>query len=78
MPQVKALVLGAGGQLGSDLVRLLGSGTGATDAELSVTDLGSLQRVLERRQPSIVFNCAAYNGVDQAETEPGKATFQVG
>jgi len=67
---VKALVLGAGGQLGSDLVRLLGPGTGATRAELSVTDLRSLQRALETRQPSIVFNCAAYTAVDQAESEP--------
>jgi dTDP-4-dehydrorhamnose reductase len=70
VPEVKALVLGAGGQLGSDLVGLLGAGTGATRAELSVTDLTALERALESRQPSIVFNCAAYNGVDQAESEP--------
>lgn len=70
MPAVKALVLGAGGQLGSDLVRLLGPGTGATRADLSVTDLPALQRALHARRPSIVFNCAAYNAVDQAESEP--------
>jgi dTDP-4-dehydrorhamnose reductase len=67
---VKALVLGSGGQLGSDLVRLLGAGAGATRADLSVTDLPSLQRALETRQTSVVFNCAAYNAVDQAESEP--------
>lgn len=70
MPAVKALVLGAGGQLGSELVRLLGVGSGVTRAELSVTDLGSVQRAFEIRQPTVVFNCAAYNGVDQAESEP--------
>jgi dTDP-4-dehydrorhamnose reductase len=69
VPDVNALVLGAGGQLGSDLVRLLGAGTGLTHAELSVTDLTSVQRALESRQPSVVFNCAAYNGVDRAESE---------
>jgi dTDP-4-dehydrorhamnose reductase len=70
VPDVKALVLGAGGQLGSDLVGLLGAGTGSTRAELSVSDLTSLQLALDSRQPAIVFNCAAYNGVDQAESEP--------
>jgi dTDP-4-dehydrorhamnose reductase len=70
---VKGLVLGSGGQLGSDLVRLLGVGSGASHAELSVTDLDSLHRVLESRRPSVVFNCAAYNGVDQAESEPSPA-----
>jgi dTDP-4-dehydrorhamnose reductase len=70
---VKALVLGAGGQLGSDLVRLLGAGTGATRADVTVTELPSLEWALETRQPSVVFNCAAYNAVDRAESEPGLA-----
>lgn len=70
MPAVKALVLGAGGQLGSDLLWLLGGESGAAHTDLSVTDLSSLRRALEHRQASVVFNCAAYNGVDQAESEP--------
>jgi dTDP-4-dehydrorhamnose reductase len=70
VPAVKALVLGAGGQLGSELTRLLGAETGVTRAELSVTDLPSLTAAFETRRPEVVFNCAAYNGVDQAESEP--------
>ena len=71
--RVNALVLGAGGQLGSELVRLLGEGAGVSHRELSVTDLVSLHGLIDDRRPSIVFNCAAYNAVDRAETEPALA-----
>ena len=65
----KALVLGAGGQLGSELARLLGAGSGVVHAEASVTDPDSIDRLIRSRRPEIVFNCAAYNAVDRAETE---------
>jgi dTDP-4-dehydrorhamnose reductase len=38
-------------------------------AEASVTDRDAIDRVIRRRRPEIVFNCAAYNAVDRAETE---------
>lgn len=69
MPAVNAIVLGAGGQLGSELVRLLGPDSGVTHAEASITDPESIEQLLRRRRPEIVFNCAAYNAVDRAETE---------
>ncbi len=62
-------MLGAGGQLGSELARLLGPGSGVTHADLSITDRDSIDALLRRRQPETVFNCAAYNAVDRAETE---------
>ena len=64
-----ALVLGAGGQLGSELARLLGSDSGVAHAQASVTDRESIDRLIRERRPEIVFNCAAYNAVDRAETE---------
>ena len=67
---MNAIVLGAGGQLGSELVRLLGSGSGVLHAEASITDRDSIDNLLRRRRPDLVFNCAAYNAVDRAETEP--------
>jgi dTDP-4-dehydrorhamnose reductase len=70
LPGVKALVLGAGGQLGSDLSSFLGPGSGLARPELSVSDLPRLLAVMADRRPAVVFNCAAYNGVDQAESEP--------
>ena len=70
---MKALVLGAGGQLGSDLVRLLPGAVAMTREQLSVTDAAALRGALERHRPEVVFNCAAYNPVDKAETEPEQA-----
>jgi dTDP-4-dehydrorhamnose reductase len=70
---LKALVLGAGGQLGSDLVRLLPGAEAMTREQLSVTDAPGLRAALERHRPEVVFNCAAYNPVDRAETEPEQA-----
>jgi dTDP-4-dehydrorhamnose reductase len=66
---VNAIVLGAAGQLGSELARLIGKGSGVTREEVSVTDQKSLDDVLSSRRPEVVFNCAAYNAVDRAETE---------
>jgi dTDP-4-dehydrorhamnose reductase len=67
---VNALVLGAGGQLGSELVRLLPQAVGLTRAELSVTDREGLERACAEHRPDVVYNCAAYNAVDRAESEP--------
>ena len=69
MRAVNAIVLGAAGQLGSELVRLIGQGSGVTHNEVSVMDLHALDELLGSRRPGLVFNCAAYNAVDRAETE---------
>ncbi len=70
---MKALVLGAGGQLGSDLARLVPGAVAMTREQLSVTDAAGVRAALERHRPDVVFNCAAYNPVDRAETEPERA-----
>src|SRR5258706_10043231 len=67
---MKVLVLGAGGQLGSDLALLMPGAVALTRKHLSVADAPGLRAALERYRPEIVFNCAAYNPVDRAETEP--------
>jgi dTDP-4-dehydrorhamnose reductase len=70
---VKAMVLGAGGQLGSELVRLLPEAAGLLHQRVSVSDRASIEAALVRYRPDVVFNCAAYNAVDKAETEPDLA-----
>jgi dTDP-4-dehydrorhamnose reductase len=70
---MKALVLGAGGQLGSELARLLGPGSGLTRHEVSISDRDAVDHLLSERRPAIVYNCAAYNAVDRAETEKDMA-----
>jgi dTDP-4-dehydrorhamnose reductase len=69
-PFVKALVLGAGGQLGSELVRLLPGVVGFSRGELSVSDRAAIEAACVRFRPDVIFNCAAYNAVDKAEIEP--------
>ncbi len=73
---MRALVLGAGGQLGNELVRLVGDAGAVPHAELSITDGDAVDRLIAERQPEVVFNCAAYNAVDRAEVEP-EAAFAV-
>lgn len=67
---VKSLVLGAGGQLGSEFMRLLPDAVGLTHHDLSVSDRAAVEQVCRQHQPQVVFNCAAYNAVDRAEAEP--------
>jgi dTDP-4-dehydrorhamnose reductase len=62
---LNALVLGAEGQLGSEVVRLLpGSGVSGPIHEKEV-----IEELLDYRRPDVVVNCAAYNAVDRAESE---------
>lgn len=70
---MKALVFGAAGQLGSELVRLLGDGTGVTHDQVSITDANAVEALIAQRRPDVVFNCAAYNAVDRAEEEEALA-----
>lgn len=72
---MKALVVGANGQLGRDLVAALGSEVvwAGGRAELDVTDWEAVSSVVGRLRPDVIFNGAAYNKVDGAESETGRA-----
>lgn len=71
---MKALVTGAAGLLGTDLVRaahdrgweVVGLDRGALD----VTDADAVVDTLDRHAPDVVLHCAAYTAVDRAESEP--------
>jgi dTDP-4-dehydrorhamnose reductase len=67
---VKALVLGAAGQLGSELVKLLGPESAVPHSGLDITDRTAVETAITGRRPDVVFNCAAYNAVDRAESDP--------
>jgi dTDP-4-dehydrorhamnose reductase len=74
---MRCVVLGAGGQLGSDLVpRLPGEVVPLTRAGADLTRPGPLGDTLRDLRPGVVMNCAAYNLVDRAEAEP-EAAFAV-
>jgi dTDP-4-dehydrorhamnose reductase len=71
---VRALVLGARGQLGAELVRVLGERghhvTGLGRHELDITRGEAVEQALRQHRPDWVLNAAAYNQVDVAESEP--------
>lgn len=73
---MRLFVVGADGQLGSDVVRLLSPTVEViarvTD-ELDVTDRTGLEQAMATLRPDVVINCAAYTAVDRAETEQDAA-----
>jgi dTDP-4-dehydrorhamnose reductase len=74
---LKYAVLGAAGQLGRDLCpRLVGEVVPLTRADADLTRPETLNDVLGQLRPDVVINCAAYNFVDRAESEP-EAAFAV-
>lgn len=73
---MKVAIIGANGQLGSDLVEAFGEDAiPLTRRDLDVTDPESL-KILNELRPKVVINTAAYVRVDDAEVEVEKA-FQV-
>jgi dTDP-4-dehydrorhamnose reductase len=72
-------VIGANGQLGSDLMRLWpGNGVeyrlcGLTHADVEVTDIASLRSALSPLSPRIVINTSAFHRVDDIESDPERA-----
>jgi len=68
---VRVLITGAAGQLGSDLRLLLPDADAADRRRLSVTDRAAVEAAV--RGHDLVLNCAAYNAVDAAESDPAAA-----
>ncbi len=67
-------VIGAAGQLGRDLCpRLPGEVVALGRDRADLTRPDSLRAVLSELRPDTIINCAAYNYVDRAETEPTAA-----
>ena len=70
------LVTGAAGQLAGDLLRRLPGATGRSRQQLDITDFDAVNDAIREIRAELVFNCAAYNGVDQAEADV-EAAFAV-
>jgi dTDP-4-dehydrorhamnose reductase len=71
---VRALILGGGGQLASELSALLSSDATAFSHEaLDICDGPALDRAYRELAPDVVFNCAAFHNVDECERQREQA-----
>jgi dTDP-4-dehydrorhamnose reductase len=72
-------VIGANGQLGTDLMDVLSAKhnvTGLNHADIEITEIESVRNALSTIKPAIVLNTAAYHIVPEAEKFPARA-FQI-
>lgn len=67
----RILLIGAGGQLGTDLRSVLPSDAlvPLTRADLDVTDREAIEQILARHRPAWVINTAAFHRVDDIEKD---------
>jgi len=73
---MKALIIGASGQLGHGLTKTCPDGlelVALTRADLDLSDMPQIAQVLSSHKPDFIFNASAYTAVDKAESEPDLA-----
>jgi dTDP-4-dehydrorhamnose reductase len=74
---MKVAVIGANGQLGSDLVAAFSEKgdvvSALTHTDMEISDLPSVSRVLGNIRPQVIVNTAAMHHVENCEREPEKA-----
>src|SRR5258705_966996 len=73
---MKVAVIGANGQLGTDLVEVLSTEhivIGLNHTDIEITNIDNVKNVLTSVRPDLVLNTAAYNIVPEAEKFPDQA-----
>jgi dTDP-4-dehydrorhamnose reductase len=72
---LRVLLIGAGGQLGSDLTKALAQEEliPLKHADVEVCDPSSVRHALQTYAPEVVINTAAFHRVDDCEREPERA-----
>ncbi len=73
---MRALILGAGGQVGRALAATAPEGMTVTALlrdQCDVSDAAQVARAIGAARAEVVFNAAAYTAVDRAESEPAQA-----
>ena len=69
---MKILITGVNGQVGHALMQVLSEHylIGLTRQDCDLTNSDQIRQVIDRHQPELIINPAAYTKVDQAEDEP--------
>lgn len=71
---MRIAILGANGQLGSDLMRLLpGERIPLCQPHFEIRDAEQVRRVISDASPEVVVNCVAATNVDECESDPVEA-----
>jgi dTDP-4-dehydrorhamnose reductase len=72
---MKVLLIGANGQLGSDIMAVFGSKEiiPLVHDDIEITDFEWSRKVLEEYRPDVLINTAAYHNVPECERNPDKA-----
>jgi dTDP-4-dehydrorhamnose reductase len=74
---MKIAVIGANGQLGSDMVTAFTAAGDAveslTHTDIEISDWESTSQFLDKLRPNVIVNTAAMHHVDKCEQEPAKA-----
>lgn len=73
---MRVLVTGAGGQLGSTVVRRFSPAADVlpmTRQDLDISVDAEVERAVAEAAPDVIVNCSAYNAVDQAEDDAAAA-----
>ena len=70
---MRVALIGAGGQLATDLAPLFPDLQLLPHAALDIVDAAAVASALDSARPDVVINTAAYNLVDKAESEPERA-----
>lgn len=71
----RTLLIGATGQLGRELARLLAGNdlTAVSHDDLEITDLAATDALLAAVRPGVILNTSAFHAVDRCEDEPERA-----
>jgi len=65
--EIKILIFGASGMLGTDLCSVFPNAVKLTHADIDITDRGQVIEMIRRIEPDVVINAAAYTDVDGCE-----------
>src|SRR5208282_3812739 len=75
--RMKILIAGGKGQLAREFLARLSAPDyeveAPEEAEFDITNQDAVDTIINKSRPDVLLNCAAYNLVDDAETDPGPA-----